>query len=105
MFARDGERTTKGRAKLILLEIGLQARRDQGIESVKGFVSNELPPRSVEPRRPGLGDHIDDSAHHATERCIVVVRLNLELLDVVDDRGNCIGAAERPFVIHAIQQE
>src|ERR1700730_2571881 len=105
MFSGDGQRTTKGRTKLILLKLGLRPSWDQGIESVKSFVSNKLPPRPVEARGPGFSNHIDDSAHYAAKRCVIVVRLNLELLDVVDNRRNGVGAAERPLVVHPVKQE
>ena len=45
-----GSRTAESRAKLILLELGLQAGLDQRIEGIKIFVSQKLPCRPMELR-------------------------------------------------------
>src|SRR5580692_6871682 len=55
--------------------------------------------------RSRLGDDVDDSAQRAAEGSVIVVGLNLEFLDVVENRRDGVGAAEGPLIVHAVQQE
>src|ERR1022692_697770 len=65
--ARDGNRTAKSRAELILLELGLVGRqrlfgrREPRVDDVgvKCFISQELPAGTMKLRCSGLGHHID----------------------------------------------
>src|ERR1700722_18393620 len=87
---RDGQRPSTGHTKLILLEWRYLGKK--WVPRVEIGVSHELPKGAVILVRSRLRDHIDDATQRAAVGGVVVVGLDLELLNVIDDRGNGIGA-------------
>src|SRR5260370_17457546 len=55
--------------------------------------------------RAGLGSHVEDAAGDSTELHFVVVRLHLEFLNFVDDRGNRVGREGHFRIVNAVQHE
>jgi hypothetical protein len=52
----------------------------------------------------GLRSDVDDAADDAAELCEVVVRLYLELLDIVDD-GGVVVVADEGEIVDTVEQE
>ena len=83
MAPRYGDRASSRCAKLILLKRSHAS--EKRIACIKLRIPHKFPKSAVILGRSGLGNYIDDAAHSATIRCIVVVGLNLEFLDGVDN--------------------
>ena len=74
------------------------------VARVQRVVAEELPKRAVELVRARLGDHIDDASEDTSEFRLVVVRLNLELLNRIDNRRNDVHVADVIGVVEPIQE-
>ena len=96
------DRTTRGYTKLILTK--RVAGRQEKVASIHLLVSQKLPCGTVEGVGSGFCGNVDDSAGDTSEFREVIVRLKLELLDVVDDR-RVVVVSEKREVVDSIQQE
>ena len=54
--------------------------------------------------RASLGDHVDDAAEDAPEFRLVVVRLDLKLLNRIDDGRNDVHVADVVGVVEPVQE-
>src|SRR5262249_10139312 len=97
------DRPSRRRAEHILSEGSLALK--ERIARVQGIIAQVLPNTSVQRVGAGLALNIDDSAQRPAKLGFVVVRLDFELLNAIDDRGNGIGAQEWSLVIDAVQHE
>ena len=96
------DRTTGGYTKLILTK--RVAGRQEKVSSIHLLVSQKLPCGTVEGVCSGFCGNVDDSAGDTSEFREVIVRLKLELLDVVADR-RVVVVSEKREVVDSIQQE
>ena len=75
------------------------------IFGVESAVAEELPGRSVKAIGSRFGNHIDHAPQHATELRLIIVRVHLELLNVIKNRRHRISTGEAFLIVHLIQQE
>ena len=94
---------SEGGAELVLPERALAGHKSA--PSVQDVVTQEFPGGAVELVRAGLRDDVDDPSQRAADLGLVVVRLDLELLDSVDDGRHRIGAGEGALVVDPVEHE
>src|SRR5579862_6503849 len=100
VVVRQDHRTTDRTTELVLLQRCLD-----GIEiigRIECIVAKEFPNGTVKLVGSGLGDHIYDSTEDLPELGLVIVRLDLELLNVIESGRHSVGIANGAVIIHAI---
>lgn len=75
--------TTEGTGASSLNSLALPEK----VPRVEGVISQEVPRRAVKIIRPSFGDYVDDSSRNTTELGAIIIGLDLEFLNVIDDRG------------------
>src|SRR5437016_6336453 len=91
------------RAKHILPERSFAL--EESIASIQSIIAQVLPNTPVQCIGARLALYVDDPAQGTTKLSFVVVRLNLEFLNAINDRGNGIGAEESPLIVDPVQHE
>lgn len=90
---RHADGTAESDAKLVLAQ---RIALDQEIVSrIHLLVPQEFPSRSMIAIGAASGSDIDDAARDPTEFRKIIVRLHLELLDIIDNRRVVVVAKER----------
>ena len=104
-FAGKRDGTAERRSELILLELEWDILRQQSRFSISRRIAEKLPGTAVKLAGSRLSHNIDNAAHGPAEGRIVIVRLNLELLNIIDNWRHGEGASKRTLVVNTIQQE
>ena len=99
---RNADRAAYGGAELVLPE-GVAGCLEV-VAGIHLLVAEELPTGAVEGVGAGLGSHVNDAANDAAELGEIVMRLNLELLDVVDN-WRVVVVADKGEIVDAVKQE
>lgn len=83
----------------------LFGERSRSIAGVQCIVSKEFSKSAMKGVRPGFRYDVDDATSDIAELSLVIVRLDLELLDVIDDRGDRKGTEDDFRVVNSIEHE
>src|SRR5689334_11406115 len=89
-------------SELIQVKLINAAHRVLGIESA---VAEEFPNSTMKTVRSRFGNNIDYATKHPAKLCLIVMRIDLEFLDVIENRWYGVGAAEALLIIQSVQQK
>ena len=102
MVVRQDHRTADIRAKLVLVQLIDAGYR---IPSVKSAIAKELPGFTVKFVCARFGHDVYHSPENTPKLRLIVVRVDLEFLNIIDDRRNRVSAAEAFLIVQSVQQE
>ena len=99
-------RSTQGKAELVLLKLGdIRARVVEKIPGIQDSIAEKLINRAVKLIGARLQDYVNLRSGTPTERGVVGARLKLELPNRIHRRGEREGIEHRVHVIDSVQQE
>src|SRR5207302_10823606 len=102
MVVRQDHRTADIRAKLVLVQLIDAGYR---IPGVKSAIAKELPGFTVKFVCARFGHDVYHSPKNTPKLRLIVVRVDLEFLNIIDDRRNRVSAAEAFLIVQSVQQE